>query len=115
MYLWYSKKKEVNFGNPRHKNTVLGSVLCRHDREMSAKSANIWLSGRHVADMLPTFPAKTIAQRQYPQCSHCSGCRHHPPHQHRNQMTMALAMAKEAMVTATRVAGEQWRQQQHAL
>jgi hypothetical protein len=23
-----------------------------------AKSAEIWLSGRHVADMLPTFPAK---------------------------------------------------------
>jgi hypothetical protein len=26
---------------------------------MSAKSADIWLSGRHVADMLPTFPVKT--------------------------------------------------------
>jgi hypothetical protein len=58
MYLWYSKKKGVNVGNPRHKNTVLESVLCCHDREMSAKSANVWLSGRHVADMLPTFPAK---------------------------------------------------------
>ena len=22
MYLWYSKKKGVNVGNPRHKNTV---------------------------------------------------------------------------------------------
>jgi hypothetical protein len=32
--------------------------LCRHDREMSAKSADIWLSGQHVADILPTFPAK---------------------------------------------------------
>ncbi len=60
MYLWYSKKKGVNVGNPRHKNTVSGLVLCRHDREMLAKSADIWLSGQHVADMLPTFPAKTF-------------------------------------------------------
>ncbi len=28
MYLWYSKKKGVNVGNPWHKNTVLESVLC---------------------------------------------------------------------------------------
>ncbi len=48
----------MNVGNPRHKNTVSGLVLCCHDREMLAKSANIWLSGRHVADMLATFPAK---------------------------------------------------------
>ncbi len=58
MYLWYSKKKGVNVGDPRHENTVSELVLCRHDREMSAKSANIWLSGQHVANMLPTFPAK---------------------------------------------------------
>jgi hypothetical protein len=58
MYLWYSKKKGVNVGNPRHKNTVSESILCHHNREMSAESANIWLSGQHVADMLPTFPAK---------------------------------------------------------
>ena len=58
MYLWYSKKKGVNADNPRHENTVSESVLCCHDREMSAKSADIWLSGRHVANMLPTFPAK---------------------------------------------------------
>ena len=64
MYLWYSKKKGVNIGNPRHKNTVSGLVLCRHDRVMSAKSANIWLSGQHVADMLPTFPAKSTSIRQ---------------------------------------------------
>ncbi len=50
----------MNVGNPRHKNTVSESVLCHHDREMSAKSANIWLLGRHVADMSPTFPAKFI-------------------------------------------------------
>ena len=62
MYLWYSKKKEVNVGNPRHKNTVSGLVLCCHDREMLAKSANIWLLGRHVANMLPTFPAKSDVQ-----------------------------------------------------
>ncbi len=35
-------------------------------------------------------------------------------HGHRNQMTMALAMTKEAMATATRVAGERWQRQQHA-
>ena len=58
MYLWYSKKKGVNVGNPQHKNTVSELVLCFHDREMSAKSADIWLLGQHVADMLLTFPAK---------------------------------------------------------
>jgi hypothetical protein len=67
MYLWYSKKKGVNVGNPRRKNTVSELVLCRHDREMSAKSANIRLSGQHVADMLPTFPARPmVRQRLYP-------------------------------------------------
>jgi hypothetical protein len=60
MYLRYSKKKGVNVGNPRHENTVSGLVLCRHDREMLAKSADIWMLGRHVADMLPTFPAKLL-------------------------------------------------------
>ena len=62
MYLWYSKKKGVNVGNPRHKNTVSGLALCCHDREMLAKSANIWLSGRHVANMLLTFLAKYMAK-----------------------------------------------------
>ena len=54
MYLWDTKKKGVNVGNPRHKNTVTGSVLCSHNREMSAKSADIWLSRQHVANMSPT-------------------------------------------------------------
>jgi len=40
----------VNVGNHPHKNVVSGSILCRHDIDMSAKCANIWLSGRHVAD-----------------------------------------------------------------
>ncbi len=43
--------------NPDTKN-VSGSKLCRRDRGISAKSANIWLSGRHVADMSATFSAK---------------------------------------------------------
>ncbi len=47
----------MNVGNPRHKKTVSGSVLCCHDRGMSAKSANIWLSGQHVADMSALFSA----------------------------------------------------------
>ena len=55
--LWYKKKKGVNVGHSRHKNVVSGSILCRHDRAVSAKSADIWLSGRHVADMLATLPA----------------------------------------------------------
>ncbi len=58
MYLWYFKKKGVNVGNPQHKNTVSGSDLCCHNKEMLAKSAHICLSGRHVANMLATFPAK---------------------------------------------------------
>jgi hypothetical protein len=64
MYLWYSKKKEVNVGNTQHKNNVSGLVLCCHKREMLAKSANIWMSGQHVADMLLTFPAKRIPTKE---------------------------------------------------
>ncbi len=37
---------------------MLGSKLCRPDRGILAKSADIWLSGQHVADMLATFSAK---------------------------------------------------------
>ena len=58
--LWYKKKKGLNVGHPRHENVVSGSILCRHDRAVLAKSANIWLSGRHVADMSATLPAKFI-------------------------------------------------------
>ena len=35
-----------------------GSKLCHHDRGILAKCANIWLSGRHVADISATFSAK---------------------------------------------------------
>ena len=49
----------MNVGNLRHKYTVSGSVLCCHNRELSAKSANIWLSGQHVTHKLATFPAKS--------------------------------------------------------
>ncbi len=48
----------MNVGNHRHKNVVPESVLCWHDLAELAKSAGIWLSGRHVADMLTTLPAK---------------------------------------------------------
>jgi hypothetical protein len=54
--LWYKKKKGVNVGHPRHKNVVWGSILCRLDWAVLAKSADIWLSGRHVADMSATLP-----------------------------------------------------------
>ncbi len=50
----------MNVGNSRHKNTVSGLVLCCNDRGMLAKSADIWLSGRHVANMSATFSAKML-------------------------------------------------------
>ena len=46
-------------GKARHKKSV-GTNLCRHDLAESAKSADFWLSGRHVADMSATFPAKVV-------------------------------------------------------
>jgi hypothetical protein len=60
MYLWYYRGK---FGGcrqiPTQKN-VLGSKLCRRDRGILAKCADIWLSGRHVANMSATFSAKVV-------------------------------------------------------
>ena len=56
-------KKGINVGHPRHQNALSGSVLCRHDRAVLAKSANIWLSGRHVANMPAILPAKRGANR----------------------------------------------------
>ena len=71
--LWYKKKKGVNVGHSRHENFVSGSILCRHDRAVSAKSADIWLSGRHVADMLATLPAKT-KEWMILSCFTCNKC-----------------------------------------
>ena len=65
MYLGCFKKKGVNVGNPRHGNTVSGSVLCRHDKDMSAKSAEILVWG-HVADMLLTFPCQPMGGGGWP-------------------------------------------------
>jgi hypothetical protein len=48
--------------------------------------------------VLNAAAATTIAQCHCPQRSHCSGCCHHPPLQHRNQMAMAWAMATERVV-----------------
>ncbi len=45
---------------------VSGSKLCRHDRGILAKCADIWLSGRHVADMSATFSAKSIIDSDRP-------------------------------------------------
>ena len=39
----------VNVSNQHHKNVVSGSTVCCHNRDMAAKYADIWLSGRHVA------------------------------------------------------------------
>ena len=44
--------------NPDTKKIVSGSKLCRPNRGILAKSADIWLSGRHVANMSATFSAK---------------------------------------------------------
>ncbi len=59
----------MNVGNPGHKNTMSGWVLCHHDRGMSAKSADIWLLGRHVANMSATFPAKLSCSASFLDCS----------------------------------------------
>jgi len=52
------REKLVNVGNHQHKNIVSVPVLCRHNMAESAKSADFCQSGRHVADMLVTVPAK---------------------------------------------------------
>ena len=57
MYLWYLEKIWRKSAIPDTKN-VSGKNLCRHDLAESAKSTDFWLSGRHVADMSATFPAK---------------------------------------------------------
>ena len=57
MYLWYLEKIWRKSANPDTKK-VSGTNLCRHDLAESAKSANFWLSGRHIANMSATFPAK---------------------------------------------------------
>jgi hypothetical protein len=69
MLLWYLNTNWVNVGNPQHENTVSGLVLCRHNRGMLAKSADVWLSGRHVANMSATFPAKQMAMLSTNQCT----------------------------------------------
>jgi hypothetical protein len=42
-----------------------GIGLCCHDREMSAKSANIWLLGQHVANI----PSQAACERQFLCCA----------------------------------------------
>jgi hypothetical protein len=74
-----------------------------------AAAATIVLASAKTAAILIAAAATTIAQRHRPQCSHCSGCHHHPPLQNRNQTAMVWAMAMEAIAMATRVAGEQWQ------
>ena len=59
----------MNVGHPRHENVVSGSILCQHDRAVPAKSADIWLSGRHVADMSATLPAKCPKRMQQTFCA----------------------------------------------
>jgi hypothetical protein len=44
---------------PKRKCCV-GSVLCRCKMAVLVKSAVIWLSRRHIADMSATFPAKCV-------------------------------------------------------
>ncbi len=53
----------MDVGKSRHTKNVSGSKLCRHDRGILAKCADIWLSRRHVADMSATFSAKFCADQ----------------------------------------------------
>ena len=52
----------IYVGHPRHKNVLSGSIQCQRGRAVPAKSADIWLSGRHVADMSAILPAKLVIQ-----------------------------------------------------
>jgi hypothetical protein len=63
MYLWYLEKIWRKSVIPDTKK-VSGTNLCQHDLAESAKSADFWLSGRHVADMSATFPAKVWVDRE---------------------------------------------------
>jgi hypothetical protein len=45
-------------------------MLCRHNRGMSAKCADIWLSLPHVADILETFPVKCFLKQSLAQSLH---------------------------------------------
>ena len=53
------RKFGESWQSPTQKN-VPGSNLCRLVGGLSAKCADFWLLGRHVADTSATFPAKTI-------------------------------------------------------
>jgi len=57
MYLWYLRKFGESRQSPTQKN-VSGTNLCRLVGGLLSKCADFWLSGRHVADMSVTFPAK---------------------------------------------------------
>ena len=57
MYLWYLETIWRKSAIPDTKK-VSGTNLCRLDGGLSAKCANFWLLGRHVANMSATFPAK---------------------------------------------------------
>ncbi len=41
-----------------HDNSQIGKKGCQQKKGMLGKLANIDVSARHVADMLPTFPTK---------------------------------------------------------
>jgi hypothetical protein len=58
MYLWYYRGKSGGCRQIPTQKNVSESKMCRHDRGILAKCADIWLSGRHVADMSATFSAK---------------------------------------------------------
>jgi hypothetical protein len=60
------KENLEKVGNPRHKKSVGNEFVSARQAE-SAKSADFWLSGRHVADMSATFPAKVCRWIQQPE------------------------------------------------
>jgi len=57
--LWYVEKIWRKLAIPDTKN-VSGTNLWRLVGGLLAKCADFWLSGRHVADLLATFPAKIM-------------------------------------------------------
>ncbi len=58
----------MDVGKSRHTKNVSGSKLCRCNRGIWTKCANILLSERHVADMLATLSAKLLEENAWDVC-----------------------------------------------
>ncbi len=86
-----------------HKN-VSGSKLCRRDRGIWVKCDNIWLSGRHVANMPATFSAKVARQQRWRQG------RQQGPGRGQRGGNNSIGIGGDAVTTVVRtIARETWR------